>query len=78
MNMSNGRIEIPLEEYNGMKSKIDEFEKILNNTSKEAAKYKEENELIREFLENIQEVTFYQRVFKWNNVKDKINNFLSL
>ena len=78
MNMSNGRIEIPLEEYNGMKSKIDEFEKILNNTSKEAAKYKEENELIREFLENIQEVTFYQRVFNWNNVKDKINNFLSL
>jgi hypothetical protein len=76
--MSNGRIEIPLEEYNGMKSKIDEFEKILNNTSKEAAKYKEENELIREFLENIQEVTFYQRVFNWNNVKDKINNFLSL
>jgi hypothetical protein len=76
--MSNGRIEIPLDEYNSMKAKIDEFEKILNNTSKEAAKYKEENELIREFLENIQEVTFYQRVFNWNNVKDKINNFLSL
>lgn len=78
MNMSNGRIEIPLEEYNGMKSKIDEFEKILNKASKEAATYKEENELIREFLEKIQEVTFYQRVFNWSNVKDKINNFLSL
>ena len=32
--MFGGRIEIPLEEFNAMKSKIDDFEKVLNNVSK--------------------------------------------
>ena len=54
--MSNGRIEIPLSEYNTMGNKIKEHERIINELSREASKFKEENEALRDFLAEIAEM----------------------
>ena len=74
--MSSGRIEMPLEEYNGMKSKIDEFEKILNKTSKDASKHKEENELMKKLLSEISIMKVSERIFNWEDIKEKIDEIL--
>lgn len=71
-----GRIEIPLKEYNAMKSKIDEFEKVLNSISSEAAKYKEENEELKSFLEEIHSMSILDRVIYWHKLDNKFNEFL--
>ena len=74
--MFGGRIEIPLEEFNAMKSKIDDFEKVLNNVSKEAAKYKEENEELKLFLEDIRSMSALDRFSSWYKLKEKFEKFL--
>lgn len=76
--MSGGRIEIPLEEFNAMKSKIDDFEKVLNNVSKEAAKYKEENEELKLFLEDIRSMSALDRLSSWYKLKEKFEKYLNV
>jgi hypothetical protein len=75
--MSTGRIEMPLEEYNAMKAKIEEFEKELNELSKEASKYKKENEVMKDILSEITEMKIFERIFSWNNLKKSIENSLN-
>ena len=74
--MFRGRIEMPLEEFNAMKSKIDEFEKVLNSISGEAAKYKELNEEMKSLLEEISAMTIADRFTSWFKMKEKIGKFL--
>ena len=74
--MFSGRIEMPLEEFNAMKSKIDEFEKVLNSISGEAAKYKELNEEMKSLLEEISAMTIADRFTSWFKMKEKIDKFL--
>lgn len=74
--MFGGRIEMPLEEFNAMKSKIDEFEKVLNSISGEAAKYKELNEEMKSLLEEISAMTIADRFTSWFKMKEKIDKFL--
>ena len=74
--MFSGRIEMPLEEFNAMKSKIDEFEKVLNSVSGEAAKYKELNEEMKSLLEEISAMTIADRFTSWFKMKEKIDKFL--
>lgn len=75
--MSSGRIEMPLEEYNAMKAKIEEFEKELNELSKEASKCKKENESMKDILSEITEMKIFERIFNWNNLKKSIENSLN-
>jgi hypothetical protein len=75
--MSTGRIEMPLEEYNAMKAKIEEFEKELNELSKETSKYKKENEVMKDILSEITEMKIFERIFNWNNLKKSIENSLN-
>ena len=67
---------MPLEEFNAMKSKIDEFEKVLNSISGEAAKYKELNEKMKSLLEEISAMTIADRFTSWFKMKEKIDKFL--
>ena len=76
--MSSGRIEMPLEEFNAMKSKIDEFEKVLNSMSKEASIYKEESEKAKDLLVDIYSMTLMDRLTGWKQVKEKLEKFLKV
>ena len=76
--MSSGRIEMPLEEFNAMKSKIDEFEKVLNSMSKEASIYKEESEKAKDLLVDIYSMTLMDRLTGWKKVKEKLGKFLKI
>lgn len=76
--MSSGRIEMPLEEFNAMKSKIDEFEKVLNSMSKEASIYKEESEKAKDLLVDIYSMTLMDRLTGWKKVKEKLGEFLKI
>ena len=74
--MSNGRIEIPLDEYNIMSQKIKEHEKVINSISHEASILKEENEALRDLLNEIHRMNLFDRVTQWANIKRKIEGFL--
>lgn len=74
--MSKGRIEIPLEEYNTMCDKIKEHERIINDMSHEASRFKEENEALRDLLTEIHGMNSFDRVTQWANIKRKIEGFL--
>jgi len=76
--MFGGRIEMPLEEFNAMKSKIDEFEKVLNSISGEATKYKEENEDLKEFLDEIRSMSALDRLTSWYKLNSKFDKFLKV
>ena len=76
--MSSGRIEMPLEEFNAMKSKIDEFEKVLNSMSKEASIYKEKSEKAKDLLVDIYSMTLMDRLTGWKQVKEKLGEFLKI
>lgn len=65
---------MPIEEYNSMKSKIEEYEKIINNISKDASRFKEENETLKSLLIEIGELDLFERTFSWKETKSKIYN----
>lgn len=74
--MSKGRIEIPLEEYNTMCDKIKEHERIINDMSHEASRFKEENEALRDLLTEISGMDSLDRVIQWGKIKEKIETLL--
>lgn len=74
--MSNGRIEIPLDEYNAMSAKIKEHEKIINDMSHEASKFKEDNEALRGLLYEIDKMDSFDRVTQWGDIKRQIAELL--
>lgn len=74
--MFSGRIEMPIEEYNSMKQRIEEYEKIINSISKDTSKFKEENETLRSLLIEISELSASERIFSWKDIQKKINNLV--
>jgi predicted nucleic acid-binding Zn-ribbon protein len=72
--MSSGRIEIPMDEYKGMKEKIDSLEKALVSKDKEIEVLKNSYIVSQNNLEDIARLSFFERVFNW---KSNIRSILS-
>jgi hypothetical protein len=62
------RIEIPISEYQGMKTKIRNLEDALNSVSKEAAVNKEVIEKVKTLVTDLENETFLDRLFSWKNI----------
>lgn len=64
------RIEIPMEEYKGMKERIESLENTLASKDKEIDEYKKKYILSQTSLEDISELSLFERVFNWkSNIK---------
>jgi hypothetical protein len=72
--MSGGRIEIPMDEYKGMKERVEELEKTLVSKDKEIEVLKEKSLLLQTRLEDIATIPLFERIFKWG---ETVNNILS-
>jgi hypothetical protein len=69
--MSSGRIEIPMDEYKGMKEKIESLEKTLVSKDKEIEVLKNSYLVSQNNLEDIATLSLFERVFNWkSNVKN--------
>ena len=66
------RIEIPIDEYNGMKEKIESLEKSLVESNKKAELYEQKYDNIQIELENILESGLLTRIFGWRRVLSKL------
>ena len=62
------RIEIPMEEYQGMKEKITSLETSLGKTKSEAELFKSKYAAIVEALDNASEAGLVTRIFKWKKL----------
>lgn len=68
--MSNGRIEIPMDEYRGMKERIEELEKTLASKDKEIEILKDKCLTVETQLDDIASLSLVERVFNWSsNIK---------
>ena len=73
--MSSGRIEIPMEEYKGMKEKIESLEKTLASKDKEIEVLRGKNITLETALDDIAALPLYERVFNWkSNVKEIVGD----
>jgi predicted nucleic acid-binding Zn-ribbon protein len=66
------RIEIPIEEYNGMKEKIESLEKSIVEVKKKAELFEHKYNDIQVELENMQEAGFLTRMFGWKRALSKL------
>lgn len=65
--MSGGRIEIPMDEYRGMKERIEELEKALASKDKEIEILKDKCLTVETQLEDIASLSLVERVFSWSS-----------
>jgi hypothetical protein len=65
--MSNGRIEIPLDEYKGMKEKIESLEKALASKNDELTIVKNQKMILLDEIEDFTSLSLYERVFRWKS-----------
>jgi predicted RNase H-like nuclease (RuvC/YqgF family) len=73
--MSNGRIEIPMDEYRGMKERIEELEKTLASKDKEIEILKDKCLTVETQLDDIASLSLVERVFNWgSNLKSIVGN----
>jgi hypothetical protein len=72
--MSSGRIEIPMDEFKGMKEKIDSLEKALVSKDKEIEVLKNSYLVAQNNLEDIAALPLFERIFNW---KSNIKNILA-
>ena len=73
--MSSGRIEIPMDEYRGMKDRIEELEKTLVSKDKEIESIKEKYLTVETQLEDIASLSLSERIFNWgSNIKKIIDD----
>ena len=72
--MYNGRIEIPMDEYKGMKERIESLEKALVSKDKEIEVLKNSYLVSQNNLEDIATLSLFERVFNW---KSNIKNILA-
>ena len=73
--MSSGRIEIPMNEFKGMREKIDSLEKTLASKDKEIEVLKDKNITLQNTLEDISTMSLFERIFNWkSNVKNLLGN----
>lgn len=66
--MGAGRIEVTIEEYQGMRKKIKDLESALNSVSQEAAVNKEIIEQAKALVADIGEEGFIGRLFRWKSI----------
>jgi len=72
--MSSGRIEIPMDEYRGMKDRIEELEKTLVSKDKEIENLKDKCLTVETQLEDITSLPLSERIFNWgSNIKKIID-----
>lgn len=62
------RIEIPMKEYNGLKSKIKSLEQTLVDVSKEASVYKEKLNILESLVMDLENEKILSRIFSWKNI----------
>lgn len=62
------RIEIPMKEYNGLKSKIKSLEQTLVDVSKEASVYKEKLNILESLVMDLENENILNRIFSWKNI----------
>ena len=62
------RIEIPLDEYNGLKGKIRKIEDTLVDMSQETSVYKEIIDTLKILIEDLEDESLFNRIFRWANV----------
>ena len=68
--MSSARIEIPMDEYNGMKERIVSLEKEVVSKDKEIEKLSTFNQSLKDALDDIASISLIERVFFWSkNIK---------
>jgi hypothetical protein len=72
------RIEIPISEYQGMKSKIRDLENALNSVSKEAATNKEIVEQAKALVVDLENEPFLIRLFHWKSVIEPFKDLFKL
>jgi uncharacterized protein YigA (DUF484 family) len=77
MSNSNGRIEIEISEYQGMRKKIKDLESALNSVSKEAATNKEIIEQAKALVVDLEEESSFDRLFRWKNVIEPIEKLFN-
>jgi len=65
--MSNGRIEIPLDEYKGMKEKIESLDKALASKNDELTIVKNQKMILLDEIEDFTSLSLYERVFRWKS-----------
>lgn len=63
--MADGRIEIPLSEYNHLQAQKTELEMVINSISKENKIFKEKIETVKDIALNLEASTLSERLFKW-------------
>lgn len=68
------RIEIPMEEYNGMKEKIESLEKSWADSKKQIEIYNERVNNLQEMLDNVTEASLFDRVFGWKKLLKEITD----
>jgi predicted nucleic acid-binding Zn-ribbon protein len=59
------RIEIPMEEYNGMKERIESLEMAIVEKDKKIDNLKNDNLKLQTTLEDVSEMALIDRIFKW-------------
>lgn len=74
---TNGRIEIPISEYQGMRKKIKDLESALNSVSQEAAKNKESIEQAKALVADLESESFINRLFRWKTIVEPLNTLFN-
>lgn len=77
MSESNGRIEVPITEYQGMRKKIKDLESALNSVSQEAATNKEIIEQAKALVVDLEEESLFDRLFRWKNIIEPIEKLFN-
>ena len=62
------RIEISMEEYQGMKDKIESLEKSLADSKKETELYRERFIAIHDTVEDAADISLFNRLFNWKKI----------
>lgn len=62
------RIEISMEEYNGLKNKIKQLESTLVDVSKEASTYKEKLGILEGLVIDLESEKLVDRLFSWESI----------
>ena len=71
-----GRIEISLEEYQGLKSKIKDLEKKYYDTYNKLVSYEKKIKNIKEISEDLYDEPIGDRVFRWKKITEPLKNIL--
>ena len=66
------RIEIPMNEYNGMKERIESLERAVVEKDKKIDNLKNDNLKLQTTLEDVSEMALIDRIFKWKSTFNMI------